>query len=39
METGPFLEGKTGLVVGVANANSIAFGCARALHKPGRNCC
>ncbi len=25
-----FLQGKKGLVVGIANADSIAFGCARA---------
>lgn len=35
METGPFLKGKKGLIVGVANANSIAFGCARSLHQAG----
>ncbi len=35
METGPFLKGKKGLIVGIANANSIAFGCARALHQAG----
>ena len=35
IEGGTFLEGQKGLVVGVANANSIAFGCARALHQAG----
>ncbi len=29
------LEGKKGIVVGVANENSIAFGCAKALHEAG----
>ncbi|TVP81743.1 enoyl-ACP reductase FabI [Thioalkalivibrio sp.] len=29
------LEGKTGIVTGLANADSIAFGCARALHGAG----
>lgn len=29
------LSGKTGIVTGLANADSIAFGCARALHRAG----
>jgi enoyl-[acyl-carrier protein] reductase I len=29
------LAGKRGLVVGIANEHSIAFGCARAMHKDG----
>ena len=29
------LEGKSGIVTGLANADSIAFGCARALHRAG----
>lgn len=29
------LEGKKGLVVGIANANSIAWGCAQAFHQAG----
>ncbi|AHE98175.1 enoyl-ACP reductase FabI [Thioalkalivibrio paradoxus] len=29
------LKGKTGVVTGLANADSIAFGCARALHRAG----
>jgi len=29
------LQGKKGLVVGIANADSIAWGCARALHSAG----
>lgn len=29
------LAGKTGIVTGLANENSIAFGCARALHSAG----
>ena len=29
------LEGKSGIVAGLANADSIAFGCARALHRAG----
>lgn len=34
--TEPFsLEGRTGIVTGLANENSIAFGCARALHAAG----
>lgn len=33
--SGPFLQGKVGLVVGVANANSIAYGCAKAMHEAG----
>lgn len=32
---GPFLAGKKGLVVGIANANSIAYGCAKMLHQAG----
>lgn len=35
LNTGPFLQGKRGLVVGVANANSIAYGCAKTLHQAG----
>jgi enoyl-[acyl-carrier protein] reductase I len=31
----PVLEGKKALVVGIANENSIAFGCARAFHELG----
>lgn len=33
--SGPFLQDKVGLVVGVANANSIAYGCAKAMHEAG----
>jgi enoyl-[acyl-carrier protein] reductase I len=29
------LAGKRGLVVGIANANSIAYGCAKAFHAAG----
>jgi enoyl-[acyl-carrier protein] reductase I len=29
------LEGKTGLILGVANKRSVAWGCARALHREG----
>lgn len=29
------LEGKKGIVVGVANESSIAYGCAKALHEAG----
>ena len=29
------LTGKKGLVVGIANANSIAYGCATAFHQAG----
>ena len=29
------LEGRTGIITGLANENSIAFGCARALHDAG----
>ncbi|MBS0002917.1 MAG: SDR family oxidoreductase, partial [Thioalkalivibrio sp.] len=29
------LSGKTGIVTGLANEHSIAFGCARALHAGG----
>ena len=29
------LTGKRGLVVGIANANSIAYGCAKAFHAAG----
>lgn len=32
---GKILEGKKGLVVGVANSQSIAWGCARAFHEAG----
>ena len=35
LESGPFLQGKKGFVVGVANANSIAYGCAKALREAG----
>jgi len=35
LDSVPFLQGKKGLVVGVANANSIAYGCAKALHEAG----
>jgi enoyl-[acyl-carrier protein] reductase I len=36
MSTSPFsLHGKTGIVTGLANADSIAYGCARALHQAG----
>jgi enoyl-[acyl-carrier protein] reductase I len=36
MSTSPFsLQGKTGIVTGLANADSIAYGCARALHQAG----
>jgi enoyl-[acyl-carrier protein] reductase I len=31
----PLLEGKKGLVVGIANDNSIAWGCAKAFHQFG----
>jgi len=31
----PFLEGKRGLIVGVASENSIAWGCAKAFHALG----
>jgi enoyl-[acyl-carrier protein] reductase I len=31
----PLLEGKKGLIVGVANENSIAWGCAKAFHALG----
>ena len=31
----PILEGKKALIVGVANDNSIAYGCARAFHELG----
>jgi enoyl-[acyl-carrier protein] reductase I len=32
----PFsLEGKTGIVTGLANADSIAYGCAKAMHEAG----
>ncbi len=29
------LQGKRGLIVGIANAQSIAWGCARAFHEAG----
>lgn len=36
MSTNPFsLQGKTGIVTGLANADSIAYGCARAMHEAG----
>lgn len=36
MSADPFsLHGKTGIVTGLANADSIAYGCARALHQAG----
>jgi len=31
----PDLAGKSGLVLGIANANSIAYGCAKAFHAAG----
>src|SRR3974377_1182234 len=31
----PLLEGKKGLIVGIANERSIAWGCARAFHALG----
>ena len=31
----PILEGKKALVVGIANEDSIAYGCARAFHELG----
>ena len=31
----PLLEGKKGIVAGVANADSIGYGCARACHAAG----
>lgn len=31
----PFLKGKKGIVVGIANENSIAYGCAKQIHKAG----
>jgi enoyl-[acyl-carrier protein] reductase I len=31
------LKGKKGLIVGIANAESIAYGCARAMHSSGAN--
>lgn len=32
------LAGKKGLIVGIANDNSIAYGCARVLHRAGAEC-
>jgi enoyl-[acyl-carrier protein] reductase I len=34
----PLLEGKRGLIVGIANDNSIAWGCAKAFHALGASC-
>lgn len=31
----PMLEGKKGLIIGIANEHSIAWGCARAMHAEG----
>ena len=31
----PLLEGKRGLILGIANERSIAWGCARAFHELG----
>ena len=31
----PLLDGKKGLIVGIANDQSIAWGCARAFRAPG----
>jgi len=31
----PILKGKKGIVVGIANQNSIAYGCAKEIHKAG----
>jgi enoyl-[acyl-carrier protein] reductase I len=31
------LEGKKGLIVGIANENSIAWGCAKAFRRSGPN--
>ena len=31
----PLLEGKKGLIVGIANERSIAWGCARSFHALG----
>ena len=33
------LTGKRGLVVGIANEHSIAYGCASVLHKAGADLC
>ena len=33
------LEGKKGLVAGIANANSIAYGCAEGVSQPGSRPC
>ncbi|MBA4418617.1 MAG: enoyl-[acyl-carrier-protein] reductase FabI [Syntrophus sp. (in: bacteria)] len=35
VETGKFLEGKKGLILGIANENSIAYGCAKSFNLLG----
>ncbi|MEI7466362.1 MAG: enoyl-[acyl-carrier-protein] reductase FabI, partial [Burkholderiales bacterium] len=35
IKTVPSLAGKKGLIVGIANEQSIAFGCAQVIHELG----